>query len=234
MVDVMKIIAFTALAASIASSAFAAERRYTVTDFDRVQVDGPFRVTLATGKASSAAATGSQQALDRVSIEVQGRTLRIRPNRSGWGGYPGEGAGPVSIAISTHNLRGASVTGSGSISIDKAAAMRFDATVSGSGKLAIGDVQTDMLTLGLLGAGKIAVGGKAKQLRATIQGSGDLDGSALMAEDAQINADTAGDIVVGVRRTVTINASGAGDTKIVGKPACTTKGLGAGRVLCGG
>jgi hypothetical protein len=188
---------------------------------------------LATGRSSSAAATGSAQALDRVSIEVQGRTLRVRPNRSSWGGYPGEGAGPVSIAITTHNLRSASVTGSGSISIDKASAMRFDASVSGSGQLDIANVQADMLTLGLLGAGKIVAGGKAKQLKATIQGSGDLDAATLVAEDAQINAATAGDVVVGVRRAVTITASGAGDTKIIGTPSCTTKALGSGLVICG-
>jgi hypothetical protein len=234
MVGGMKIIALAALAAAFASPASAAERRYTVTDFDRVQVDGPFKVTLATGRASSAAATGSAQALDRVSIEVQGRTLRIRPNRSSsWGGYPGEGAGPVSIAISTHNLRGASVTGSGSISIDKAAAMRFDASVSGSGRLEIGNVQADMLTLGLLGAGRIVAGGKAKQLKATIQGNGDLEAANLFAEDAQINADTAGDVVVAVRRTAKVTASGSGDTKIIGSPSCTTQALGSGRVTCG-
>jgi hypothetical protein len=49
-------------------------------------------------------------------MEVQGRTLRIRPNRSAWGGYPGEGAGPLKIELSTHGLRGASVSGAGSIS----------------------------------------------------------------------------------------------------------------------
>jgi hypothetical protein len=233
MVRAMKIIAFAALAAAIASPAFAAERRYTVTDFDRILVDGPFRVTLATGRASSAAATGSAQALDRVSIEVQGRTLRVRPNRSSWGGYPGEGTGPVTIAVTTHNLRGASVIGSGSVNIDKASAMRFDASVSGSGRLEIGSVQADMLTLGLLGAGKIVAGGKVKQLKATIQGSGDLEAATLIAEDAQINADTAGDVVVGVRRAVNVTASGAGDTKIIGTPSCTTKALGSGRVLCG-
>jgi hypothetical protein len=228
----MNIIAF-ALAAALASPASAAERRYTVTDFDRIQVDGPFKVTLATGRSSSAAATGSAQALDRIAIDVQGRTLRVRPNRSAWGGYPGDGMGPVSIAISTHNLRGASVTGSGSISIDKASAMRFDASVSGSGRLEIGDVQADMLVLGLLGAGRIVAAGKAKQLKATIQGSGDLEAAALLAEDAQINSETAGDVVVGVRRAANVTASGSGDTKIVGSPSCTTKALGSGRLICG-
>lgn len=229
----MKSTILAALAAALASSASAAERRYTVTDFDRIQVEGPFQVTLATGRASSATASGTSQALDRVSIEVQGRTLKVRPNRSAWGGYPGEGAGPVTILVTTHGLRGASVTGSGSIAIDKASAMRFEASVSGSGRLSVAAVQADMLTLGLLGAGKIAMAGKAKQLRATVQGSGDLDASSLIAEDAEINADTAGEISLGVRRAAKVTASGSGDTRIVGTPSCTTKVLGSGRVLCG-
>lgn len=233
MVLAMKRIILAALAAAIAVPASAAERRFTVTDFDRVQVDGPFEVVLTTGKANSAVATGSVQALDRVSIEVQGRTLRIRPSRSGWGGYPGEGVGPLRIQLGTHNLRGASVTGSGSIAIDKAQSMRFEAAVSGSGRLGIGTIAADTLVLGLLGSGKIAIGGKAKELRATIQGNGDLDAEGLTVEDAQINADTAGNITLSVRRAANVTATGSGDTRIIGKPACTTKALGSGRVMCG-
>jgi len=66
--------------------AVAAERRYSITDFNRVEVDGPYQVTLTTGGSSSARATGSSAALDRLSIEVMGQTLRIRTNVSSWGG----------------------------------------------------------------------------------------------------------------------------------------------------
>ena len=45
----MNRIMLAALAITVAAPAQAAERRYTVTDFDRVRVDGPFVVTLATG-----------------------------------------------------------------------------------------------------------------------------------------------------------------------------------------
>src|SRR5690349_20556352 len=76
------------LAFAAAAPAAAAERHYSITDFDRVQVDGPYRVTLATGRSSAARAEGSTEALDHVSIDVQGGILRIRRNRSAWGGYP--------------------------------------------------------------------------------------------------------------------------------------------------
>lgn len=230
----MKIFLIAVIAAALGAPASAAERRYTVTDFDRVQIEGPFQVTLATGKPNAAIATGSNQAIDRVSIDVQGRTLRVRPNRSAWGGYPGEGAGPVRITLSTHNLRGASVTGSGSLSIDKAEAMQFEASVSGSGRLGIGDIRADRLNIGLLGSGTIELAGKAKSFRATVQGSGDLDAAALAVEDAQINADTSGRVAATVRRAANVTGTGSGDTTILGKPACTVKALGSGPIACGG
>jgi hypothetical protein len=229
----MKRIMLAALLAASASAAGAAERRFTVTDFDKIEVSGPFQVTLVTGRPGSALASGSSDAIERVSIAVEGRTLRIRPNRSAWGGYPGEGAGPLKIELSTHALRSAFVNGAGSLSVDKARAMKFDAGVSGSGRLKIAQIESDNLTLGLLGSGKIVIGGKAKTLRASIQGSGDLDGSGLVADDAQISAETAGTVAVGVNRSVKVTASGTGDTTISGKPACTVKALGSGRVVCG-
>lgn len=232
MVLPMKRVMLAAVLAAVAAPAEAAERRFTVTDFDRILVDGPFQVTLVTGRSGSAVATGSNQALDRVSIEVQGRTLRIRPNRSSWGGYPGEDLGVLAIKVSTHDLRGAVVTGSGTIDIDKARGMRFDISVAGSGRVGVANLETDKLGVGLLGSGTIRIGGKAKELRATIQGAGDLDAENLLVEDADINADTAGNIAVGVRRAAKITATGQGDTRIVGKPACTVKGLASGRVSC--
>ena len=72
--------------ALVAAPASAAERRYSVTDFDRIEVDGPYVVRLTTGRASAAVATGPQGGLDRLTVEVSGQTLRIRRNRSGWTG----------------------------------------------------------------------------------------------------------------------------------------------------
>ncbi len=226
-------IMLAALLASVASPAPAAERRYTITDFDRIHVEGPFQVALVTGKGVSALATGETQALERVSVEVQNRTLKIRPNRSAWGGYPGKSTGAVKLAVTTHELRGATVIGSGSLTIDKARAMKFDAAISGSGRIGIDKVEADILTLGLLGAGKLIVAGKVKSLRATVTGAGELDGSALTAEDAEIAADTSGAIGLGVKRAVKLTATGAGDVSIAGTPACTVDHRGAGSISCG-
>src|SRR4051794_19421853 len=94
-------------ASALASPARAATRNFGITGFEKIRVDGPFKVTLATGVAPFAQATGAPRALDRVSIEVRGNTLVVHNNMDSWGGYPGESAGPVEIALGTHDLSSA-------------------------------------------------------------------------------------------------------------------------------
>jgi hypothetical protein len=219
---------------ALASPAGAAEQRIMVNDFDRVQVEGPYRVTLTVGGTSAAVATGSRSALDRVSVEVQGRTLRIRPNRSAWGGYPGEeGGGPVEIRATTRELRAGIIIGSGSLTVDRAKGLRIELSVSGSGRLGVAAVEADQLIVNLRGSGKILLGGKARQLRAAVEGNADLDAGSFRAEHADVTADTAGAIALTALQTARIRANGTGEVAIGGTAACTVSGPAAGGVSCG-
>ncbi|HEX8215905.1 MAG TPA: DUF2807 domain-containing protein [Allosphingosinicella sp.] len=228
-----RFIAALALAAAMATPAAAAERRYGVTDFDRVVIEGPYAVTLTTGRPSSALATGAQGGLDRVSVEVQGRTLRIRPNSSAWGGYPGAASGPVAVRISTRELRSASVNGAGSLTIDRAGGLRLDLSVEGAGRIDAPAVTADTLVVGMIGSGRVQLGGTAREIRANVHGWGDLDASALRTQGASIVAGTAGRIAIAVDRQATVTATGIGPVEIIGAPACTVRGPGAAQVRCG-
>jgi hypothetical protein len=224
-------VALAALAA--AAPALAAERRFSVTDFDRIQVDGPFQVNVTSGRPAAAVASGDSAALDRVSISVEGRTLRIRPNRSAWSGYPGDRPGPVRIEIGTRRLATAIVIGSGAVTLDRAEGMKVDLSLSGSGTLEVGAIEADTLLVGLIGSGGMRLSGKAKNLRATLRGTGNLDARGLTALDAEVNADSAGPLVVGATRTAKVRATGSGEVEIVGTPDCTVSVHGAGPVRCG-
>jgi len=223
----------TALLLAAAVPAIAAERRFSVTDFDRIQVDGPYQVTLTTGSSSSARATGSNAALDRVAIDVQGRTLRVRASSSSWGGYPGSPTELATVTLSTRDIQAATVNGSGSLSIDKARGLKLSVSVVGTGKASIASIESDNLLVSMFGAGNLTLGGKAKTVRAEVHGAGSLDAAALTAGDAQVFADTAGEVKLAVTRAVTVQASGSGDVTIGGTPACTVKSIGAGQVRCG-
>ena len=77
---------FIAVTLALAARADAATRNFGVSGFDRIRVEGPFKVSLATGVAPFAKASGgSPAALDSVTIDVQGRTLVVRSNRTKYG-----------------------------------------------------------------------------------------------------------------------------------------------------
>ena len=223
------------LALATATPVAAAERSYSLTDFERVVIEGPYQVRLTTGLASGGSASGAEQALDRVSVEVQGSTLRIRPSRSSWGGYPGQAAPPPPvILVRTRTLRSAAVNGSGSLTVDKASGLRVDLSVAGSGRLAVASVDTDNLSVTMIGSGKVSFAGRAKQLKAMLQGGAELQGPRLVADDLQLNAETSGNVALAVRRSAKVRSTGAGDVTITGAAAaCTVEALGSGTVRCG-
>ena len=227
------LLAFAALAAA-AAPAPAAERRYSVTDFERVVVEGPYVVRLSAGRASTATASGSQAALDRVSIDVSGQTLRIRRNRNQWGGTPGAQEGPLEIALTTRTLRSARVIGPGRLELDRIEGLRVDLVVEGSGTLRVAEVEADNLSLGLAGSGRIELAGAVESLTADVQGTGDVAAAALEAQSARITTTTTGTVALAVRGQVEVNALGLGEVRIIGTPACTLRGPNASLVSCTG
>lgn len=218
---------------ALAAPASAAERRYSVTDFDRVTVEGPYVVRLVTGRPTSAMARGPQGSIEQVAIDTTGQTLRIRPNRSGWTGTPGAQQGVVEITLSTRTLRSARVIGAGRLDIEGAQGLRIDLGLEGSGRLAVTNVRADNLYLALRGAGRLEISGRAESAYADILGSGDLDGTALASENATLTTGTSGTVSLGVSRSAQVTANGVGEVTILGRPACTVRGPSAGQVRCG-
>ena len=219
--------AFLLSAAPAPSTAGAAERNFGVSGFDRVRVDGDYKVTLTVGVPPFAKAKGSARALDPVDVVVEGRTLIVRANKSAsWGGYPGESAGPVEVLIGTHELSAAFVNGAGSLDINKVRGMKFEASAQGAGSIAIGAVEVDVFQIGLAGAASARLAGKALKLTAIVRGTSALDGEALVVKDAVIGAQGPAIVKLTATGTAKVDAIGVAAVTLSGKPSCivTIKG----------
>ena len=227
-----------ALALLPAAPALAAERIVTVTNYDRIRMDGPYRVEIVTGRGASARVSGDRAAIDRIEIAVQGSTLFIHANRTAWqGGWPGgdkdRSVGPVLIRLTAEELRAIAIVGSGSMAIDALRGPRMTLTIEGSGRMTVGAVEIDRLDLGLTGSAALALKGKAKALAATVRGSASIDGAGLVAGDLSLTSESAGNVVLGAKGTAKVISTGAGEIAITGAPACTVNALGSGPVRCG-
>ena len=218
----------TLLVAALALSAFASpaaaeSRNFGITSFTKVRVDGPFTVTLKTGVAPFASASGSPQALDRVAIEVRGDTLVVHNNLDSWGGYPGKDTGPVQISLGTHDLSAAWLNGSGLIDIDRVKALSFDLSVQGSGRGVIDRTDVDQLNVSVVGTASAALSGQAAKLTAVVRGISSLDAAHLSTRDATLGAEGAATIDGAVSNSATVDASGPATVRLSGNPSCTLK-----------
>jgi hypothetical protein len=227
----MRILLAFATLALAAAPASAATRNFGVNGFDRIRVDGPFRVKLATGVAPFATATAaSAPSLDGLVVEVQGRTLIVRTNRTSWGGYPGEARGPVEISIGTHELTAAWLNGAGTLTIDKLRGLSFDLAVQGSGAASVGAVEVDQFKVAVSGTAAVGLTGKALKLNATVLGVSTLQASAMTAKDAVIAAQGPATVRATITETAKVSAQGPSTVELAGNPACTIKAAGSANV----
>jgi len=216
-------------AVALAAPAGAANRNFGITDFTKIRVSGPYKVTLATGVAPFARASGSSAALDRVLVEVRGDTIVVQSNPS-WGGYPGADPGPVEVTLGTHDLTDAWLNGSGSLSIDRVSALTFGMSVQGSGIADIGQADVDQLSVSVMGTGSVTLGGRAAKVTAVIRGASQLDAANLAVKDATLGAEGTAKISASVSNSATIDATGPATVQLQGNPACTVRASGSASV----
>jgi hypothetical protein len=191
------------LALVVATPAAARDRQVPVTEFDRVVVEGPYRVRLATGGSPRAVVSGSDAAVEGVSVDQQGQTLRIRRNPNAWSSRPGH------------------------------APPHLDLAIEGSGRIAARQIDADALSIGLRGSGGFDLAGTTESLHLDVQGSGSVAGADLSAQNATLLAATSGEVRLAARTQAIVTANGLGSVVILGRPACTVRGPSAAQVRCG-
>lgn len=232
MIDRLPILGLLVLASLPAvAAAPPTQRNFSVNGFDRIRIDGPYQVDLKTGVAPFARARGTAVSLDAVVIKVEGRTLVVRSGGSGWGGYPGEGRGPVTIEVGTHDLGAAYINGPGSIGIDRVKGLSFELSIQGAGTARIDRVDVDQMKVGISGSGSSRLAGRVAKLTTTVRGTSALDADGLQVKDAVIGAEGPSIVRTQVTNSAKVDANGLASITLTGSPACTVKAQGSANVV---
>jgi len=212
----------------------ATTRNFPVAGFERLEVGGPYEVTVTTGSAPSVRASGGERAMERMVVEVENGTLKIYTKKRsgihfGWSGA----RHPVKLVVTVPSLIAAEIGGSGSIAVDKVTGDMFEAGVAGSGEVRLGQVNVKRFKAGIAGSGEINAGqGRAGVVEYDIAGSGDIDAGALVAEVAALSIAGSGEISANATGTASVDIAGSGDVKMTGGAKCTVSKSGSGDVQC--
>lgn len=217
----------------LAVPASAAEKRYGLTSFEAIEVNADVAVEVTTRAPVSAVASGSQQALDRLTLETRDGKLVIGQKQFAGDDKRRLPEGAVTVRVNAANLRTAMLGGAGSLRIGKLKGARVMIGLRGPGQVMVGEVDADRLSVAMVGNGSMTLGGRAKQAQMTLSGAGAVDAGKLAVDELISDSEGAGDHVLNAVKTAAITTRGIGKTVVLGRPACTVRNAGSGSVTCG-
>jgi hypothetical protein len=212
----------------------ATSRNYPVGAFNKIEVAGPYQVSITTGSQPAVQARGGANILDRTVVKVENGTLKIHPRKEkgmGWS-WPSRRDDTVRFAVSVPSLVAAVAAGSGNLSISRVTGQRFTGSVAGSGELRLPDVQVGDLALDIAGSGNVEGRGRAKHARYEIAGSGNIMAGEIASDSLQAEIAGSGNIEGRARSTADVDIAGSGNVKVTGGAKCNVSKAGIGNVSC--
>lgn len=219
--------------ACAAAPALAAERSYSVTDFDEIRVIGAHRVVVTPGRATTVKASGTPAALEMLSVETQGRTLVIQSRVQTLSGNSVAPRNAANLTITLPVLKAVRLQGAGSVNAALMRAPQADIALAGSGAITVARIEADRANLKLSGAGRIEAAGRVRDLTADMKGSGEIAAARLASADLKLTSATSGRAILAARRSANVTATGSGEVVVQGSPACSVQNNGSGTVSCG-
>lgn len=217
----------------LGAAAPAADRKPLVSSFDRLRVEGPFRVTVTTGRSPGAAIAGDPRAAELVEVRQEGATVTVRRAPVAEEDARGLPREPIAVALTTPALASATLVGAGAITVTGLKASRTDLSVAGTGTIAVTEADGAELNAMVIGAGRIGVAGRAGRARLIVNGAGTIDAGALDAGELAVRLDGPGEVSGRARFTATISATGLGRVTVAGAAKCVISSGAGGPVRCG-
>ncbi len=210
-------------------------RNYQVGGFDQIELAGRYEVDVRTGANPSVSASGPERAMERLTVEVRGGKLVIKPrDERRWFGFRNRGSkDQVRVVVTVPALTAAALAGSGNIRVDKVRGDRFEGEIAGSGDLRLGSVEVAQLKLSIAGSGQLDAGsGRARSAEYDIAGAGDVKARQLAAEQLKVSIAGSGNVEANATRAADVDIVGSGNVDVTGGAKCTVSKAGSGNVRC--
>ncbi len=212
----------------------AAERNFSIGSFVNIRIEGGLIINISTGKSPSAKVSGTIQQIDNISLQKNGRTLKViakknsRKKRIKDLNIP-----PVEISLSARKLNDVFINGNGTVTIDSLKSKRSRFVVLGAGALNIREIQSGMATINIIGAGQINISeGEIQKSTIAINGSGSLNANNVRSKTLKIDHQGPANSIITVDGVANISNNGTGSIEILGNGNCIIKSIGSGIITC--
>lgn len=189
-------------------SGVAATESRVLPGFTALDVAGANEVIVHVGDEQSVVVEADDNLIDRLTTEVNGRTLVLGTE----GSFTTEV--PMTVDVTVPTLQAIALTGSGLVVVD--------------------DVKAQQLTIRLPGSGILIVSGSASRLDVELSGSGDVRLEDLLAREVSATLSGSGRVQVHATESLVASVSGSGVIVYTGDPDVIRQHItGSGAVIHG-
>jgi hypothetical protein len=201
----------------------------SVGSYTAISSAGFWDVMIGYGESNTITVEGDENLLQYIETEVEGSKLSIKTK----GKVNLRSKNRVTVYVSVTRLTGVSLSGSGDIMGE--GKFRNEGTtdfhISGSGSIKMGIDKVGTADVSISGSGNLHLKGSANSINAKVSGSGNVDCSELISDDATAHISGSGNIKLNANKSVDANISGSGNVSYKGAATDVRKHVaGSGRL----
>ncbi len=189
--------------------------------YDQIKVHGSLDVSLVAGTEGNITIKGESNLIPHVITEVKGESLKIYVEN---GYYLNQSRNKtLIITVPFKDIDKVTLSGSGDVYSDAPIkASSFYTSVSGSGDVRL-LVDAETIKSSVSGSGDLILSGTTEQLAANVTGSGDIMAYKLNAKNVDATVTGSGDVEVIATESIKARVTGSGDIDYKGNPSTEDK-----------
>lgn len=188
----------------------------TTASYDGIAITGFFDVELVSGKEGNITIKGEENLLSYIKVEVVDKVLKISTEKNKY--ISSSKGSEIVIAVPFESINQVSLTGSGDVVTKNSIKSKsFSAKLIGSGNMNL-DVESNDFDVNLSGSGDMVLTGKTENFNSNLNGSGDIDAGDLKAKNVKATVSGSGDNTVFCSESLHARVSGSGDIQYKGDP----------------
>lgn len=216
--------ALTACSAIISGSGDLVTETRTVSNFDRIALEGQGEVIVTQSGNESLTIETYENIIPHVKVEVEGGTLTLGIKEDVNLLFPRR----LVFSVGVDDLNSLAIAGSGDIESDMLETEGLEVTVGGSGRVRITNLATGDLNARISGSGEIDLAGEASAQEISIGGSGRYTAGDVCSASVEVSISGSGDATVCAIETLQSNISGSGTVNYYGHPSVNSSSSGSG------
>ena len=188
----------------------------TTTSYDEIAITGFFDVELVSGKEGNITIKGEENLLPYIKVDVVDKVLKISTEKNKY--ISTSKGSQIVIVVPFESIDQVSLTGSGDVVTKNSIKSKsFSAKLIGSGDMNL-DVESNDFDVNLSGSGDMVLTGKTENFNSNLNGSGDIDAGDLKAKNVKATVSGSGDNTVFCSENLHARVSGSGDIEYKGDP----------------